>query len=124
MQQRELKMPLNIPKSDIAGIVNIINLSDESIESLIKALANTESSIDPDELSERISSKVPSIVMEKLSTIIDTLYSISHFREFSGVGFPRFLDDLIDGIVASPYPELENKNIEYNILRSRFEKLL
>jgi hypothetical protein len=117
-------MPLNIPKSDIAGIVNIIRLSEESVGALAKALANVEISIDPEEMAKHISSNISSIPLEQLSTIIDTLYSIYHFREFSGFGLSRFLNDLIEGIATSSYPELDNKNIDYDILRARFEKLL
>ena len=117
-------MALNIPKRDSAGIASIINLPDASVELLIKALINAPNLSDADEMAKHISSEVSSISLEQLTTIIDTLYSIYHLREFSGVSFSRFLDDLIDGIATSSYPELDSKNIEFNSLRQRFEKLL
>jgi len=117
-------MALNIPKRDSAGIASIINLPDTSIELLIKALIIAPSLVNADEMAKYISSDVSSISLGQLTTIIDTLYSIYHFREFSGVSSSRFLDDLIDGITASSHPELDSKDIESSSLRARFEKLL
>ena len=120
-------MALNIPKRDSAGIASIINLPDASVELLIQALISAPILVDADEMVKHISSDVSSIPSERLSTIIDTLYSIYHFREFAGVSLSRFLDDLIDGIASSSHPELESldsKDINFTSLRERFEKLL
>jgi hypothetical protein len=45
-------------------------------------------------------------------------------REFANVDLSRFLDDLIDGIATSNYPELSFNDIEFDEIRIRFQKLL
>ena len=62
--------------------------------------------------------------MDKLNIIINTLYSIYRIREFANIDLSRFLDDLIDGIATSNYPELSFNDIEFDGIRVRFQKLL
>jgi hypothetical protein len=117
-------MPLNIPRRESAGIASIIKISDTLVDHLIKALSAAPSIVDTDKMAQHISAYISSIPLEQLTSIIDTLYSIYHLREFSGVSSSRFLDDLIEGISSSSYAELSAKDIDSILLRQKFEKLL
>jgi hypothetical protein len=118
-------MPLPIPKRYRAGILNIVELSDKEIELLIEALKNASRSPDIAEITKSVSSTIPSIELNKLTEIVKALYSISHVREFSGVGFSRFLDDLVESIAEIVGSPDDIEGIEYiSSLRDKFEKLL
>jgi hypothetical protein len=117
-------MPLNIPKRDSVGIASIIQLPASSVDDLIKAMVNAPGLAEPSDMAKYISDEVLSIPSDKLDIIINTLYNIYRVREFADVNLSSFLDDLVDGISTSNYPELSIKDIEPYIIRSRFENLL
>lgn len=117
-------MPLTIPKRDSAGIARIIGLSGESVELLVKALISAPSLANSDTMVKYIFSDIPSISVEELTNIINTLYSIYRVREFSGVSPSRFLDDLVEGISSSTHAELSINNIDFDEVKKRFGKLL
>src|SRR2546422_6688374 len=117
-------MPLNIPKRDRAGIANIIQLSDSAVDDLTQALINAPILAEPYDIAKYVSNSILSIPPDNLNSVIETLYSLYRIREFADVNLSRFLDDLVDGIATSNYPELSFKNIEFSGIRARFERLL
>lgn len=120
-------MAFQIPKNDLIGIIEIKNLSDESIEELINALELAPSIRDSEEMAKHIAADVPLIPYEELSNILYTMDTLYHVREFSGVELSTFVDDIIQWMEESPYPDLkleEWKEDEFSSLRARLEKLL
>ena len=117
-------MALSIPKRDSAGIARILQLPEESVELLVKALINAPSLASVDAMAKHIFSDVPFIPMEQLTDIIGVIYNIYRVREFAGVSSDRFLDDLIEGIASSKHKELSFNDINFDEARKRFENLL
>jgi hypothetical protein len=118
-------MPLKIPREDVPAIVSICELSEETTEQLVSALASSPIASESAKLATDIAPRVPSVPIEDLTRIVDVLYSLYHVREFSEVNPERFLDDVIDGIVESGLcsnsPERPDQSAR---IRSRFQALL
>jgi len=91
-------MALEIPKEDRGSITTIQTLSSASMEKLISAIKDAPLISDPQEMAAHVSKRVPSLQPGRLSRVLDTLYTLYHIRELSGVKHARFIEDLMDGI--------------------------
>ncbi len=117
-------MSLQIPKDSVPGIVELVNLSEPSVDQLTVALYAAPKLSDSDDMAANIAQGVPSVSMVQLSKIIDTLYGLYHVREFSGVEPAEFLEDAMEAIVESPHIEPRLNEPQLALLRTRLEKLL
>jgi hypothetical protein len=115
-------MALEIPKEHIPAIGKILKLSDAAIEELISALLSTTITAEAPAMAEKIAALVPSIPLEDLGAIIDTLYSLYHVREFSEVRPARFNRDLVDTLLQNS--DLGLKKDDASITGKRFQRLL
>ena len=91
-------MALDIPEREAGYIAAIQKLPSASMEKLILALVNAPPTSDPKKMAERIADQMPSVSVERLGRMLDTLYTLYHIRELSGVKYPQFLEDLIEGL--------------------------
>jgi hypothetical protein len=93
-----------------------------SLEQFIAALKAAPPVSNAQEMAERIAKQVPAIPMERLTSALDTLYTLYYIRELSGVDPATFLEDLMDGIRISTDPRLVRKDLAK--LRTLLDKLL
>lgn len=91
-------MALDISERQAGYIAAIQKLRSASMEQLILALANAPPTSNPKKMADRIAEQVPSVPVERLGGMLDTLYTLYHIRELSGVQHPQFLEDLIEGL--------------------------
>src|SRR5439155_18683870 len=98
-------------KEETGAITKIKALPAVSMERLISALKAAPPIPDPQQMAERIAKQLPSIPVDRLSSMLATLYTFYHIREISGVDKPRFLDDLMDGIQDIPDLKLAPKEL-------------
>lgn len=120
-------MALKIPAEEIPAIVKMCNLPESAIDELVAALSSSTVVPDSEEMAAQVASSVPSIPIQDLTTILDTLYSLYHIREMSEVSPQRFLHDLVHGIRSARSKELEAaiKTLGgTRPIRDRFQKLL
>jgi len=115
-------MVLEIPKEDTGSIAVIKALPPASLGKFISALASASPMSDPEEMAEQIAKNVPSIPIARLTPVIETLYTLYHIRELSGVKHARFIDDLMDGVRTSPHLRLAQRDLSK--LRSVLERLM
>ena len=115
-------MALEIPREDAESIETIQRFTPAVLEQLIAALKEAPPISDPKGMQKHISKKVPSLTQEKLTLVLEKLYSLYYIRELSGVDPSRFLDDLVDGIRNST--DLATKQKDINRIRSVFQRLL
>lgn len=101
---RQSKMALEIPKEDTTSIAAIKALPAASMEKLISALTKAPPISNPHEMVAHIAPRMPSIPVERLTRMLDTIYTLYQIRELSGVRHQRFLEDLMDGIRNSELP--------------------
>ena len=94
-------MALEIPSDDTGAIERIKALPPASIDKLISAIKGAPLISDPKELAAHIAKRVPSLAGEKLVRIMNTLFTLYHIRELSGVPPSKFLNDLMDGLKES-----------------------
>jgi len=116
-------MPLEIPKEHRAAIGKIIALSDESVAQLMAAISSVKIRSTAPQMCDAIGGQITLIDHDDLSSIVATLYSLYHVREFSEVSTDRFITDIIDWILKQ---EQLGKRIENDVPRVRklFRRLL
>ena len=115
-------MALEIPKEDTGSIAAIKALSVASLEKFISALASAPLISNPKEMGVYISRKMPPIPTERLVSVLETIYTLYHIRELSGVDHPQFLEDLMNGIRNSSDLRLAPKDLPK--LQSVLERIL
>lgn len=115
-------MALEIPKEDTGSIATIRALPPASLEKFISALKSAPPISNPQEMVARLSKQVPSIPVERMAPVLETLYTLYQIRELSGVTAQRFLEDLINGIRNSRELELAQKDV--GKLKSLLERLM
>jgi len=115
-------MALEIPKEDSGSIALIKTLPRAALERLISAIESAPPVSNPEEMADLIARQIVSIPASRLTPVIETLYTLYHIRELSGVRPARFIDDLIEAIQRSPHLPLSQK--ELTKLRSMLEKLM
>jgi hypothetical protein len=117
-------MPWQIPKDDLLDILNINDLSDESITELRRVLEEVHEQNDIEEITDHIADSVKTISYDKLSGIMRILDTLYHIREASNVELPLFIDDIIEGVKYSSQNDTNSSNIDYSLLRGKLEILL
>lgn len=115
-------MALQIPKEEVAAIAALAALPDASLKELVGALASAPLVLDTDGIAKQIAERIPSIPLEGLQRMLDTLYALYYIRETSGVTRSTFLEDLMDGIQGNPDLAFQEKDAHR--MRARFERLL
>lgn len=115
-------MALEIPKEDAGSITTIQALSHASMEKFVSALTAAPLTSNPREMVAHIAKRVPSIPKDRLTRVLDTIYTLYHIRELAGVEHSQFLDDLMEAIQQNPALQLSQK--ETPKLRSLLERLL
>ena len=123
--ERQVKaslMTLRIPQEDLPAISTMRALSDGAIKELISAIDSAPSTTDLGALSDGISKKVRSIPSDRLSSIIDALYTLYYIREMAGVEHSTFLEDLVDSVQSNPKVSVPKKDV--GKLRARLGRLL
>jgi hypothetical protein len=117
-----MNMALEIPKEDTGAIAAIRTLSPALIEKLVAAINSSPPVSSPREMVQHVAEEIPSIPVDKLNSMIETLYTLYHIRELSGVPSGRFLEDLIEGIQNSPHLPSPQKDLSQ--LHNLLDKLL
>ena len=105
-------MALDIPEREAGYIAAIQKLPSASMEKLILALVNAPPTSDPKKMAERIADQMPSVSVERLGRMLDTLYTLYHIRELSGVKYPQFLEDLIEGLRKDRNVQLTERQLK------------
>jgi hypothetical protein len=105
-------MALDIPEREASYIAAIQKLPSASMEKLILALVNAPPTSNPKKMAERITEQVPSVPVERLGGMLDTLYTLYHIRELSGVPYPQFLEDLIEGLRKDRNVQLTERQLK------------
>jgi hypothetical protein len=117
-------MALEIPKDDAGAIAVMRALPSAALEKFISALKDAPPISSPREMAEHISKLVPSLAVEQLTTVLNTLYTLYHIRELSGVESEMFLNDLMRAIKDSPEMRDVAKGKDLSRLRTLLERLL
>jgi hypothetical protein len=104
-------MALEIPKEDSGVIVTIKALTPAMFEKFVIALKNAPIISDPREMAAHISREVPSIALGRLASMLETMYTLYHIRELSGVRPARFLEDLIEALSERSELNLNPKDL-------------
>jgi hypothetical protein len=115
-------MPLDIPPDDRGAIATVKTLTPAVLDSFIAALKSAPAISNPHEMSEYVSGKIPSFPEDRLTPVLEMLYTLYYIRDLSGVSSTTFLDDLMDGIALGAEPRLTRHDIPK--LRAILEKLL
>ena len=105
-------MALDIPEREASYIAAIQKLPSASMEKLILALVNAPPTSNPKKMAEQIADKMPSVPVEKLGRMLDTLYTLYHIRELSGVQYTQFLEDLIEGLRKDRNVQLTERQLK------------
>ena len=105
-------MALDIPEREAGAIAAIQKLRSASMEKLILALLNAPPTSNPEKMAERITEQVPSVPVERLRRMLDTLYTLYLIRELSGVPYSQFLEDLIDGLRKDRNVQLTERQLK------------
>ena len=114
-------MAIQIPKRHIPTLAKIQLLSDDDVDRLKAALEVAIPKRDAEEMALQLASMVPGIPPQDLVSIIDTVYSLYHVREFSEVSNTRFLNDLVHAMrTADLLPDKQ----DVKEIRGRLQKLL
>lgn len=115
-------MALKIPEENLQSIAKILRLPEGAIDEVMNALESTTITAEPSAMAENIAEMVPSIPREDLAAVVQTLYSLYHVREFSGVRPARFVRDLVDTILQNP--AIGAEKAEASFVGKRFQRLL
>src|SRR5215813_7675397 len=117
-------MALQIPRENIAGIVELAKLSDALIKQLTSALNAAPKFSDSDDMAAHIAKEVASVSIVQATMILDSLYGLYHVREFASVEPTEFLNDVIEATSESSFIEPKLKDQELALLKSRLSDLL
>lgn len=115
-------MALPIPKRYIPEINKIRNLSDSSVDELVRALESAPVTADSQKMAKNIAAMVPTIEPNDLTGIVDFIYGLYHVREFSDLNRRVFLNELVTGVTENTKPRVSENDIV--ILRERFKRIL
>jgi hypothetical protein len=129
LQLSLIAMPhLTIPDEYAAGLAQLITLSDEAVQELTSALAESQSSLDikaADAGTSLISSKVSSIPTRDLRRVLASLLSLYSVRASSDVSIEEFLDDIVLAMKRSKRSDLSLESAEVDQkFRNRLRVLL
>jgi len=119
---RQDQMELKIPKEDTASIATIKALPVASVAKFISALASAPLISNPEQMGAYISEQMPSIPAARLTSVLETIYTLYYIRELSGVDHSQFLEDLMDSIRDSSDLRLTPKDLAK--LQSALERIL
>jgi hypothetical protein len=114
-------MALPIPEKYVPEINKLRNLSDSASDELVRALAASNITARPEDMTAHIAADVPSIPIADLTGIVDVIYALYQVREYSPFSEPRFLKELVDGIKINSPGITED---EVPRIRERFQRLL
>jgi hypothetical protein len=115
-------MALEIPQEDTGSIAIIKTLPRASLERLVNALESAPPISNPSEMADLIARQIVGIPADRVAPVIETLYTLYHIRELSGVRPARFIADLMEAIQRTPHPRVPQKELAR--LRSILEKLM
>ncbi len=95
-------MALEIPKEDAGAITTLQALPSATLDALIAALAEAPLISNPKNMAEYLTKQIPSIPADRLTPMMETLYTMYQIRELSGVKPSRFKADLMEAIEKHP----------------------
>jgi len=115
-------MALEIQQEDTGSIALINTLPRAALERLVSALESAPPVSNPQEMADLIARQIVSIPASRLAPVIETLYTLYHIRELSGVRPARFIAALMEAVQRAPHPHIPQKELAK--LRPTLEKLM
>jgi len=114
-------MALPIPASYIPAITNIVHLRNELFDELLRRLTAAPILSDPKAMVEYIG-EIPDVPHQDLEGIVDIAFALHRVREFSGLRYKSFLNELAKGVQENVKPKISDDSLA--TVRERFKGLL
>jgi hypothetical protein len=111
-------MALEIPKEETKSIAKLKALSNASLERFVTVLNAAAPISDPDEMAASVAKQLPSMPIDALAAMLQSLYKLYQIREISGVEPSRFLRDFIDAARTNEQLKINPKELV------RFESIM
>jgi hypothetical protein len=99
---------LRIPEDYAPGLVQIIKMSDTTVEELSAALARLPPSLNTKSISKTLSEKIKGVSEKDLRRIVRTLVSLYSVHASSKSTFSDFVEDIIAAMARSDNRDLAN----------------
>lgn len=115
-------MTLDIPSDDVGSIATICELPDSLMDMFVTALEGARPLANPKAMAGYIAPRVPSIPVERLASVLETIYTLCQIRELSDVSHDRFMTDLMEGIQRNSRLQIAAEDLPR--LRTILERLL
>lgn len=115
---------LRVPKSHQAGLAKIITLDDEAMSELYAALESTGPALTPQELAEKLGTKVSRISQEDVQSILRSLIGIHQVRGGSFVSVPEFAEEICKAVEDARSETLKLPPERRETFKERITKLL